>query len=115
VLSPIPAGRLGLRTEAAVQLRLLRAQLDEITCLLGSQAPCPQVLSRIFAAQVALHTVQQGLVHHHLDACLQRLAQVPDEAAAQQLMTEIQELYGARRKPAFFTPARVIRAKERGD
>lgn len=98
MLSATPPARSGPRAEAASRLRQLRAQLDEIINGLSDPAPCPPVLRRIDAIQDQLHAIQRVLVRHHLKECLQRAAQAPDAAAAQQVLADIQELYAVRRE-----------------
>lgn len=114
MLSPTPESMLDARTATASQLRLLRCQLYEIACLVEGQAHCPDVLNRMYAAQTMLHTIQRRLIQHHLQVCLQRLTQVPVEAASQQILAEVRELYGVRRCHATAAPMTRDRAVERG-
>ena len=113
MLSPTPESMWDARTASASQLRLLRCQLDEIACLVEGQAHCPDVLNRMYAAQTMLHAIQRRLTQHHLQVCLQRLTQVPVEAASQQILAEVRELYGVRHCRATAAPLTRDRAVER--
>jgi DNA-binding FrmR family transcriptional regulator len=93
MLSATPPAGSGPLAEAADRLNSVRAQLDEIITGLNDPTPCPPVLRRIYAIQDQLHAIQRVLVRHHLNVCLQRAAQAPDAAAAQQVLAEIQTLY----------------------
>lgn len=99
-----PAEPTSVRAEAAGRLRSLRVQLVEITCLLQSDVPCPQVLSRMLAAQDTLRLTQHLLLLHHLTSCLQRIEQVSDEAACRQALDQILELYGVSRAQPLAAP-----------
>ena len=101
MLSATPPGGFGPRADAAGRLRQVRAQLDEIIAGLDQPTPCPPVLRRIYAIQAQLHAVQRVLVRHHLKVCLQRAAQAPDAAAAQQVLADIQALYDVRREVSY--------------
>lgn len=97
---------LAARAEAASQLQCVRQQIDEITCLLERQAPCPQVLRAIFAAQITLQGTQHRLLQCHLRACLESMPQLADEATRQQPLADILELYAVRRRCAAVAPIR---------
>jgi DNA-binding FrmR family transcriptional regulator len=98
MLSAAPPAGSGPRAEAAGRLRLVRAQLDEIIAGLNDPTPCPPVLRRLYAIQDQLRAIQHVLVRHHLKVCLQRTAQAPDAAAAEQVLADIQALYDVRRE-----------------
>ena len=115
MLSPTPESMLDARTASASQLRPLRCRLDEIAWLVEGQAHCPHVLNEMYAAQTMLHAIQRRLIHHHLKVCLQRLTQVPVEAASQEILAEVRELYGVRRCHAAASPMTRDRAEEKGD
>ena len=101
MLSLTPVSAPSPRAEAASRLRQLRGQLDDIISGLEAPTPCPPVLKRIYSIQDQLQAVQRTLVQHHLKDCLQRAALAPDEAAAQQVLAEIQKLYGVRREGSY--------------
>jgi DNA-binding FrmR family transcriptional regulator len=101
MLSATPPAGSGPPAEAANCLRQLRGQIDEIIAGLEGPSPCPPVLRRIYAIQDQLHAVQRTLVRHHLKECLQRVAQAPDETAAQQVLTDIHALYSVRRDTGY--------------
>lgn len=115
MLSSTPESLLDARNASASQLRLLRCRLDEIACLVEGRAHCPDVLNKMYAAQTMLHTIQRRLIQHHLQVCLQRLTQVPVEAASQEILAEVRELYGVRRCQAAASPMTRGRAEEKGD
>jgi DNA-binding FrmR family transcriptional regulator len=114
MLSPTPESMLDARTASASQLRLLRCQLDEIACLVEGQAHCPDVLNKMYAVQTMLHTIQRRLIQHHLQVSLLRLTLVPVEAASQEILAEVRELYSVRHCHASAAPMTRDRAVERG-
>ena len=107
MLNAAPPAGFGPRADAAGRLRQVRAQLDEIITGLNDPTPCPPVLRQIYAIQDQLQAIQRVLVRHHLKECLQRAAQAPDAAAAQQVLTDIQELYDVRREVRYLHERRA--------
>jgi DNA-binding FrmR family transcriptional regulator len=79
---------------AVAELRAVRGQFVGIDGLLETEAPCPQVLRELIAAQVALHTTRCRLVRHHLRTCLTSAAGLGDQVACRRVLDEVLELYG---------------------
>ncbi len=68
-------------------------QLGEISGLIGSGAPCPDVLLRLAAVRVALARLRRTLVQQHVRTCLSEASQGADSDACEAIADALTELF----------------------
>lgn len=75
------------------RLRRLRGQIDGVERMIQEGRYCMDILQQLKAVRSAVHALEGSILQSHLNACVKKAFATKDEAAVEEKIQEISDLF----------------------